>query len=148
MNYLNIKEKIENGIVYFDGGMGTLLQSMGLMPGELPEMWGLTHPDKIIAAHKAYLAAGCDVIATNTFGANSLKFNGKDHMPDLKTVVQMAVMCAKTAANQAGGKQRYVALDVGPTGKLLAPLGDLGFEQAVSIFSETIRRKRRRPDFN
>ncbi len=136
---MNIKEKIENGIVYFDGGMGTLLQSMGLMPGELPEMWGLTHPDKIIAAHKAYLAAGCDVIATNTFGANSLKFNGKDHMPDLKTVVQMAVMCAKTAVNQAGGKQRYVALDIGPTGKLLAPLGDLGFEQAVSIFSETIR---------
>ncbi len=79
------------------------------------------------------------MIATNTFGANSLKFNGKDHMPDLKTVVQMAVMCAKTAVNQAGGKQRYVALDIGPTGKLLAPLGDLGFEQAVSIFSETIR---------
>ncbi len=136
---MNIKEKIKNEIVYFDGGMGTLLQSMGLLPGELPEMWGLTHPDKIIAAHKAYLAAGCDVIATNTFGANSLKFNGQNHMPDLKTVVQMAVMCAKTAVNQAGGKKRYVALDIGPTGKLLAPLGDLDFERAVNIFSETIR---------
>lgn len=135
---MNIIEKIRNEIVYFDGGMGTLLQSMGLKPGELPELWGMIHPDKIIAAHKAYLDAGSDVICTNTFGANRLKYNGKNHMPDLKTVVQMAVMSAKTAVAQAGGKQRFVALDIGPTGKMLAPLGDLPFEEAVAIFSETI----------
>ena len=135
---MNIIEKIRNEIVYFDGGMGTLLQSMGLKPGELPELWGMLHPDKIIAAHKAYLDAGSDVICTNTFGANRLKYNGKNHMPDLKTVVQMAVMSAKTAVEQAGGKQRFVALDIGPTGKMLAPLGDLPFEEAVAIFSETI----------
>jgi len=135
---VNIIEKIKNEIVYFDGGMGTLLQSMGLKPGELPELWGMIHPDKIIAAHKAYLDAGSDVICTNTFGANRLKYNGKNHMPDLKTVVQMAVMSAKTAVEQAGGKQRFVALDIGPTGKMLAPLGDLPFEEAVAIFSETI----------
>ncbi len=135
---MNIIEKIKNEIVYFGGGMGTLLQSMGLKPGELPELWGMIHPDKIIAAHKAYLDAGSDVICTNTFGANRLKYNGKNHMPDLKTVVQMAVMSAKTAVEQAGGKQRFVALDIGPTGKMLAPLGDLPFEEAVAIFSETI----------
>lgn len=136
---MDIREKIKNEIVYFDGGMGTLLQSMGLGAGELPELWGLKHPDKIIAAHSAYLAAGCDVIATNTFGANRLKFSGKDHMPDLLTVVQNAVFCAKTAVSNIGGKQRYVALDIGPTGKLLAPLGDLDFEDAVGIFSEIVR---------
>ena len=135
---MSILEKIKNGIVYFDGGMGTLLQAMGLPAGELPELWGMLHPDKIIAAHKAYLDAGSDVICTNTFGANRLKYNGQNHMPDLETVVQMAVMSAKTAVTQAGGKKRFVALDIGPTGKMLAPLGDLSFEEAVSIFSETI----------
>lgn len=139
VNILNIKEKINNEIVYFDGGMGTLLQSMGLAPGELPEMWGVMHPDKIIAAHKLYLDAGCDIVSTNTFGANILKFNGKNHTPDLKTVIHMAIMCAKTAISSVGGKKRYVALDIGPTGKLLSPLGDLNFEDAVKIFSETVK---------
>ena len=136
---MDIREKIRNGLVYFDGGMGTMLQTMGLAPGQLPELWGLTHPDKIMAVHKAYLAAGCDVISANTFGANGLKFNGKNHMPDLKAVVQTAMLCAKTAAAAAGGKQRYVALDLGPTGRLLSPLGDLDFEDAVAVFSETVR---------
>jgi len=136
---MQITEKIKNGIVYFDGGMGTLLQTMGLAPGELPETWGMTHPNKLIEAHERYLYAGCDVIATNTFGANCLKFNGKNHTPHLLTVVQNAIMCAKTAIQKVGGKQRYVALDIGPTGRLLSPLGDLDFEEAVRIFSETIR---------
>ena len=139
VNELNIREKINKDIVYFDGGMGTLLQSSGLMPGELPEMWGLTKPDKIIAAHKAYLEVGCDVISTNTFGANRLKFDGKNHTPHLKTIIDMAVMCAKSAISQVGGKKRYVALDIGPTGRLLKPLGDLDFEECVDIFSEVVK---------
>lgn len=140
MNLLDIREKIKQELIYFDGGMGTLLQSMGLPTGELPEQWGMTHPDKIIAAHEAYLLAGCDVISANTFGANSLKFPGKSHgTPDLSTIVQNAVMCAQTAVSKVGGKKRYVALDIGPTGKLLKPLGDLDFEEAVRVFSETIQ---------
>ena len=136
---MNIREKIKNEIVYFDGGMGTLLQSMGLKSGELPEMWGLIHPDKIISVHEAYLLAGADVISANTFGANALKYGEHiEGMPDLKTVIEMAVMCAKTAVSKVGGKKRYVALDIGPTGKLLKPLGDLNFEDAVNIFKKTI----------
>ncbi len=136
---MSIREKIKEEIVYFDGGMGTLLQSLGLVPGELPEMWGLTHPDKIIASHEAYLNAGCDIISTNTFGANCLKFKGHENgTPDLLTVVQNAVMCAQTAVRRVGGKERFIALDIGPTGRLLKPLGDLDFEDAVNIFKQTI----------
>ena len=136
---VDIREKIKNDIVCFDGGMGTLLQEMGLAPGELPEMWGLAHPEQVTAVHSAYLSAGCDVIAANTFGANRLKFNGQNGMPQLEAVVQNAVTCAKNAVRGARGKKRYVALDIGPSGKLLAPLGDLAFEDAVRLFAETIR---------
>ncbi len=136
---MQITEKIKNGTVYFDGGMGTLLQGMGLKPGELPELWGMMHPDKLIFAHEQYLLAGCDVIATNTFGANSLKFNGEEHTPHLLTVVQNAIMCARTAIGKVSGKKRYIALDIGPLGRLIKPLGDLDFEEAVRIFSETIK---------
>ena len=70
---INIKEYIKEHILYLDGGMGTLLQDMGLEPGELPERWNLTHPDRITAIHKAYYDAGSNVVSTNTFGANILK---------------------------------------------------------------------------
>ena len=137
---MNILDKIKQDKVIFDGGMGTLLQSAGLPVGELPEQWGMTHPDKIIAVHESYLRAGSDVISANTFGANILKFPGKAHgTPDLLTVVQNAVMCAQVAVGKVGGKKRYVALDIGPTGKLLKPLGDLDFEEAVRIFAETVK---------
>ncbi len=137
---MNILDKIRTDKVIFDGGMGTLLQSAGLPVGALPEEWGMTHPDKIIAVHESYLRAGSDVISANTFGANLLKFPGKAHgTPDLLTVVQNAVMCAQVAVTKVGGKKRYVALDIGPTGKLLKPLGDLEFEEAVRIFAETVK---------
>ena len=136
---MDIREKIKKDVVCFDGGMGTLLQEMGLAPGELPEMWGLANPERLTAVHSAYLSVGCDVVTANTFGANRLKFNGENGTPRLKAVVQNAVACAKNAVRAVGGKERFVALDIGPTGKLLAPLGDLAFEEAVQIFSETIR---------
>lgn len=127
---MNILQKIKNGITYFDGGAGTLLQSWGLMPGELPEMWNLTNPDKIIKMHRLYLEAGAQIITACTFGANRLKFD------NLEEIITAAIKNARTACE---GYDAYVALDIGPLGKMLEPLGDLQFEEAVSIFSETVK---------
>ncbi len=128
---MNILDKIKSGITYCDGGAGTLLQSWGLKSGEKPETWNITNPEKIIEMHRLYLEAGANIITTCTFGANRLKFD------NLEEIVTAAVENAKTACE--GYNEAYVALDIGPTGKMLEPLGDLNFEDAVSIFSETIK---------
>lgn len=129
----NILNELGKRILFFDGGMGTLLQARGLEAGELPENWNLTHPDIVRELHRDYLEAGADIILANTFGANSLKF------PDnLEEIVIAGVQNAKKAVEETG-KDGYVALDVGPTGKLLRPLGTLDFEDAVSVFARTIR---------
>ena len=115
--------------------MGTLLQEKGLKPGELPETWNLNHPEDIIGIHQAYIEAGSDIVLTNTFGANALKF--KDDTYPLKKIVEAAVQNVKTAQERAG-KKVYTALDVGPTGKLLKPMGDLDFEDAYNAFKEVM----------
>ena len=128
------KDLLAKKTLFFDGAMGTMLQAAGLKPGELPELWNFTHADEVEKIHTAYLNAGADIIKTNTFGANRLKFAGTD----IKTadVVTQAVKIAKKAcANKPGS---FVALDLGPTGKLLAPYGDLPFEEAVSIYAEIV----------
>ena len=128
------KDLLGKKTLFFDGAMGTMLQAAGLKPGELPELWNFTHADEVEKIHAAYLNAGADIIKTNTFGANRLKFAGTD----IKTadVVTQAVKIAKKAcANKPGS---FVALDLGPTGKLLAPYGDLPFEEAVSIYAEIV----------
>ena len=130
-----IVSKIEKGLLYFDGAMGTQLQKRGLKTGELPERLSLTKPEIIIDIHKAYLKAGSDVISTNTFGANPLKFSESE----LKEVIDAAVSCAQKAVSEAGGKKRYIALNIGPLGKLLKPFGDLCFEDAVEHFAKIIR---------
>jgi len=132
--FMNVKEFLKDNILILDGGMGTLLQQRGLAPGELPERWCITHPDVIADIHRAYFAAGSNVVSTNTFGANILKFE-KDELCD---IVSSAVRIARQCADELDG-ERFVALDIGPTGHLLKPLGDLDFEQAVGIFAETVR---------
>ncbi len=127
---MNILEKIKSGITYCDGGAGTLLQSWGLKAGEQPESWNITNPDKIIEMHRQYLKAGADIITACTFGANRLKFD------NLEEIVTAAIRNAKIACD---GFDSYVALDIGPTGKMLEPIGDLPFEEAVSIFAETVK---------
>lgn len=127
---MNVLEKIKSSITYCDGGAGTLLQSWGLSAGEYPESWNITKPEKIIEMHRLYLEAGAQIITSCTFGANRLKFD------NLEEIITAAIKNAKTACN---GYDAYVALDIGPTGKMLEPLGDLGFEEAVSIFSESIK---------
>lgn len=134
---MTIREKLKAGLVYLDGGTGTLLQAMGLAPGELPELWNLKHPDRITALHRAYYEAGSNIVYTNTFGANSLKYDGKEGRPHLEEVVKAAVANARRAAKE--GEERYVALDIGPLGRMLAPLGDLPFEEAVSLFAEIVK---------
>ena len=131
---MNIKEFMQKNLLILDGGMGTLLQEKGLLPGELPERWNLSHPEVIGEIHRAYFAAGSHVVSTNTFGANILKFD-KD---ELRSIVSAAVNIARCAADKAG-EGHFVALDIGPTGHLLKPFGDLDFEDAVSVFAETVK---------
>lgn len=132
---MNIRDFIKNNMVYLDGGMGTLLQKSGLQPGELPERWNISHPEVIKEIHKSYYDSGSNIVNTNTFGANSLKF-GTD---ELSEIIYHAVKNADEARKASSGKQeKFIALDVGPTGKLLKPLGDLDFEDAVKAFAEVI----------
>ncbi len=132
---MTFREYLNTAIVRLDGGMGTLLQARGLAAGELPERWNLTRPDVICDIHRAYYEAGSRVVSTNTFGANRLKFSAAE----LEEIVAAAVANAKAARAACGEEGRYIALDIGPSGKLLRPLGDLDFEEAVALFAETVR---------
>lgn len=133
---MNIREFLKDNTVILDGGMGTLLQSAGLIPGELPELWNLTHPDIVEGIQRDYFNAGSNVVNTNTFGANTLKFSSAE----LENVVSAAIRIAKSAGESSRGTQeKFVALDVGPTGRMLEPYGDFPFEDAVSVFAETMR---------
>ncbi|MBQ8431514.1 MAG: homocysteine S-methyltransferase family protein [Clostridia bacterium] len=133
---MNLLEYANQHLLYLDGGMGTLLQKAGLGPGELPERWNLSHPEVITKIHTDYLCAGSNVISTNTFGANLLKFTPEE----LDTVVGAAVENARRAQTAAGVPHpTWVALDIGPTGRMLAPYGDFDFEEAVATFAATVR---------
>lgn len=142
---MKLMEKIANGLVYFEGASGTMLQTMGLGPGELGETWNLRHPQKIIDLHRSYLRAGADILKTNTFGANRLKFSQIEGAEGLEAIIRAAVAHAQEARRLAGAEdglcaaERFIALDIGPTGRLLQPLGDLDFEEAVSIFAQVVR---------
>ena len=126
-----ITELIREKRVYFDGGTGTVLQDMGLPAGQTPELWNISNPEKIIGLHKAYLDAGCNIIKTNTFGINADKFE------NYKELIEAGIRCAKKAVD--GQEEKYIAFDMGPTGKLLEPLGEMTFEYAVELFSKNIR---------
>lgn len=130
-----LRELLGRELLFFDGATGTMLQALGLKPGELPELWNFTHPELVEKVHKAYYDAGSNFVKTNTFGANRLKFAGTDI--DQKAVITAAVNIAKKAAG--GREKKFVALNIGPTGRLLQPYGDLPFEEAVDIFGEMCR---------
>lgn len=129
---MDIREELGRRIIFFDGGLGSLLQERGLKPGELPETWNLTKPEVLYDIHRAYLDAGADIILANTFGANGFKYD------NLEEIVTAAVVNAKKAVADSGRKA-YVALDMGPTGKLLKPMGTLDFEECVSIYADVVR---------
>lgn len=143
-------DEIGKRMVFFDGGMGSMLQAEGLRPGELPETWNILRPDVITRIHREYLEAGADIIKTNTFGANELKFHENGPF-SLEEIVTAAMRNARAAADTAcghragdasgerSGKRGWIALDIGPTGKLLKPLGDLAFEAAYELFSSIVK---------
>ncbi len=133
---MNFRDFLKENIVYLDGGMGTLLQGFGLTPGEFPERWNISHSEIITKIHKGYFDAGSNVVSTNTFGANCLKFSEQE----LEEIIKAAIENVKQARNEsASKKEKFVALDIGPTGKLLKPFGDLDFEDAVEVFAKTVR---------
>jgi len=113
-----------------DGGFGTMLQAAGLPSGKDPTDWNVERPEAVTGVHRAYVEAGADIVLTNTFGANRLKYRGAYALGEL-------VSAAVANARRSGAAK--VALDIGPTGRLLAPAGDLGFEEAVGAFAETVR---------
>ncbi len=127
----NFRNDLKSKYLFFDGGTGTVLQSLGLNPGEAPESWSLTHPDKITELHRAYLSAGANIIKANTFGINPFKYG------NYAELISASILCAKEAL--ADYPDAYLAYDLGPLGRLLTPLGDLSFEDAVSAFSACLR---------
>ena len=129
----DIRTALGQRVLFCDGAMGTMLQAAGLPAGHEPELWNLERPDVIQALHAAYLGAGADIIATNTFGANGEKLSGRP----VAEIVTAAVRHARTAVDRAG--HGWVALDVGPTGRLLKPMGDLPFEEAVAAYALEIK---------
>ncbi|OUO28670.1 homocysteine methyltransferase [Lachnoclostridium sp. An298] len=143
-----IRDRLGKELLFFDGGMGTLLQERGLAPGELPETWNIARPQVIREIHRSYVEAGSDIVLTNTFGANALKFHAEDC--SLEQTVKAAVRLVKEAAEEADAASAetscadndkrtvYTALDIGPTGKLLKPMGDLDFEEAYEAFKEVM----------
>ncbi|MCL1964585.1 MAG: homocysteine S-methyltransferase family protein, partial [Firmicutes bacterium] len=125
-------ERIGKELLLFDGAMGTMLQAKGLPAGVTPDLANMVCPEKVREVHGAYLDAGADLLKTNTFGTNSRKLAGSGYT--VEAVVSQAVRLARGAGNN-----HFVALDIGPSGKLLAPLGDLDFGDAYKLFAEVAR---------
>ena len=121
---MNVREWIKNDILMFDGAMGTMLQKRGLNPGALPELLNLTDPETVTQIHKEYVLAGADVVTSNTFQAHELKLGGHS----VEDVVAAGIRCAKESG------ARFAALDAGPLGQLMEPLGTVSFEQAYEVY--------------
>ena len=130
---MDIRELNNDEILLFDGGIGTMLQKAGLKLGEQPEILNFTEENLIKEIHKEYIEAGSKVISTNTFGANELKLKNTGYT--VEEVINKAVKIAKDATED---KEVYIALDLGPTGELLEPMGTLSFDNAYNIFKRQV----------
>ena len=132
VEFVDLREKLQNGFLFFDGAMGTYLQEEGLKLGELPEAYNIEKPEIIAGIHKKFIDAGSDIITTNTFGANALKLEESEY--SVEELIEAAVAIARNAA----GAEKYVALDIGPIGKLMEPTGTLSFEKAYELFKQQV----------
>ena len=147
---MSLSELMKRGPLFLDGGMGSLLQAQGLMPGEAPETWNLTYPEKITAIHRAYYEAGSHLVMANTFGVHPLRYP----IDECERMIRAAVNCVKEAREESrttphppasghlpleGKAERFIGLDVGPCGKLLKPLGTVDFEEAVGYYAQIVR---------
>lgn len=129
---MDLKGILENRHLIFDGAMGTMLQKSGIKPGELPESYNIEKRDVVLGIHKEYVSAGSEVVITNTFGANRYKLKGSPY--SVEEVIKSAVSIAKEAVGEHG----FVALDIGPIGQMMEPIGTISFEQAYDIFKEQV----------
>ena len=130
---MKLLDFINNSFVLLDGATGSLLQSAGYPAGERPERANITSPEMLIDIHRAYYDAGSNIVVSNTFGTNSLNFSDDE----LENIICSGINNVRTAAETSSGKQpKFVSYDMGPTGKMLKPFGDLDFEDAVSIFAK------------
>ena len=132
---MSIREKLGKELIFFDGGMGTLLQKNGLKTGELPELMNLSAPETLIKIHSDYINAGADIITTNTFGANRYKLEGSG--ATVRKVANAAINNVRTAIERTG-KEAYVAFDIGSLGKMLRPIGELSFDDAYEAYKEVV----------
>jgi len=129
---MDFLREVRRRVIFFDGAMGTMLQSMGLSGGDCPEEWNVTHPDALKRVHEGYVEAGSDVIETNTFGGSRFKLEryGKGDM-----VLELNRAGARLAKEVAGDRA-IVAGSVGPTGEFLEPLGTVSEDEMLSTFRE------------
>lgn len=130
---MTLFEKLNKDVIFFDGGLGSLLIAKGVTTDEPPEFLNITAPEALIDIHLSYLNAGSDIITTNTFGANAIKLHSD--MYTLSEVITAAIKNAKSAVEKSG-KNALVAFGMGPTGKLLEPMGELKFDDAVTAYTE------------
>lgn len=132
-----LNNSIKNGsrTLFFEGGMGALLQQKGLKGGEIPDTWSITHPEVVQNIHRDYLRAGCNIVKANTFGANIYKLKNSGY--SVEEVISASLSLANGAIDEIN-PNAYCALDIGSLGKLLKPLGDLPFEDAYNAFAQMI----------
>lgn len=139
---MGFRELLGNRILFFDGGMGTLLQERGLQTGEVPETWNIRHPEVIRQIHEEYLLAGCNIVTANTFGVNAYKCKNLDYTVD--ELVSAGLQLAREAIGEVQKAEghmdhpMYAALDIGSIGKLLKPLGEISFDEAYNTFQEIV----------
>ena len=124
---MSVAEYIKHNRLFFDGAMGTMLQKSGLEPGGLPEVYNIEKPETVLEIHKEYVKAGADVITANTFQANELKLS------DCGYSVEEIITAGVQLAKKSGAK--FSALDIGPLGQLMEPMGTLSFDDAYEMLS-------------
>lgn len=140
---MNFKDLLGKQILFFDGGMGTLLQERGLQTGEIPETWNILHPEVIKQIHKDYLLAGSNMVSANTFGVNAFKC--KNLAYSVEELVTAGIRLTKEAIAEVkkenaaeSDRPMFSVLDIGSIGKLLKPLGEITFDHAYETFREII----------
>lgn len=129
---MSIRDKLKNSTIIFDGAMGTMLQQRGLKRGEIPETYNIIYPEVVKEIHKEYANAGADVITTNTFGANEIKL--KETGYKVEQIIESAVRNIKESC-----PDKYIALDIGPIGQMMEPIGTLKFDRAYDIFKRQVQ---------
>lgn len=135
---MTIQELTDQRLVFLDGAMGTMLQKKGLPPGYCPELWNIEKIENIISVHLEYIAAGADIINTNTFGGNRIKLK-EYHIEDQIVKINQKGIEAALRAREKAKKDVFISASIGPTGEFIQPMGKLTLEQMASIYEEQIK---------